>query len=367
MERRDFIRKASGTAIGAAMVGGCSSQSSGTASADRPRVRWRLASSFPRSLDTIFGASEVLAKRVEELTDGKFSIRVYPAGEIVPGLQVLDGVQQANVDMGHSASYYYIGKNPALVFDTAVPFGLTARQQAAWMNAGGLELMREIFADFNIINFPGGNTGTQMGGWFRKPVNSLEELKGLKMRIPGLGGKVMSRLGVTVQVLAGGDIYPALERGAIDATEWVGPYDDQKLGFHKVAKNYYYPGWWEPGPQLSFYVNKTAYEALPAGYQAALATASAEASANMMAEYDAKNPIALQELLAEGVQLQRYPDEILDAAQKETQALMAEKAAKDPSYKKVFDHWDAFRKQSNQWFGTCEQAYSDFAFGDSIR
>ena len=243
MERRDFIRKASGTAVGAAFVGGCSGQSSGGTASARPRIRWRLASSFPRSLDTIFGASEVMANRVEELTGGQFSIRVYPAGEIVPGLQVLDGVQQNNVDMGHSAGYYYIGKNPALVFDTAVPFGLTARQQVAWMKAGGLDLMREVYADFNIINFPGGNTGTQMGGWFRNPVNSLEELKGLKMRIPGLGGKVMSRLGVTVQVLAGGDIYPALERGAIDATEWVGPYDDQKLGFHKVAKNYYYPGW----------------------------------------------------------------------------------------------------------------------------
>ena len=264
MKRRSFVTKslAGAAGVGAVLTSCAQPEGGGTPAVQtRKAVSWRLASSFSRSLDTIYGAAHILADRVSELTDGKFTIRPYPGGEMVPALEVLGAVQTGTVQMGHSASYYYVGKNPAFAFDTCVPFGLTARMQNAWLYyGGGLELMRELFADFNIVNLPGGNTGVQMGGWFRRTIDSLDDLRGLKMRIPGLGGQVMDRLGVNVQLISGGEIFPALERGAIDATEWVGPYDDEKLGFQKVASNYYYPGWWEPGPTLSFYVNRSAWD-----------------------------------------------------------------------------------------------------------
>jgi TRAP-type mannitol/chloroaromatic compound transport system substrate-binding protein len=322
-----------------------------------------LASSFPRSLDTIFGAAEMFSKRLEALTEGRFNVRVHPAGEVVPGLQVLDAVQQGTVEVGHSASYYYVGKSPALAFDTAVPFGLDARQQGAWLqHGGGMELMRELFADFGVINLFGGNTGVQMGGWFRRTVGSLAELQGLKMRIPGMGGKVMHRLGVTVQVLAGGEIYPALERGAIDATEWVGPYDDEKLGFQQVAKHYYYPGWWEPGPSLSFYVGRAAWDKLPADYQAAVEVAAADAGRSMMTRYDAENPAALERLVAAGVQLRPFADDILGAAEAATEELHAELAREHASYKKVLEPWRAFKRRSARWLSTAELAYANWAY-----
>jgi TRAP-type mannitol/chloroaromatic compound transport system substrate-binding protein len=261
MKRREFLGKVGGSlasvAAGGAVVTACGGNQSTTANEGAPavhtqkKIRWRLTSSFPRSLDTIFGAAEFMSERVKAMTDGNFDIRVYPAGELVPGLQVLDAVQNETVQIGQTCSYYYTGKNPVLAFDTCVPFGLTARQQQAWLGeGGGGELMAKVFSDFGIRSFPSGNTGAQMGGWFKEELSGLDGLKGLKMRIPGLGGDVMSALGASVQVIAGGEIYPALERGAIDATEWVGPYDDEKLGFYKVAKNYYYPGWWEPGPRM---------------------------------------------------------------------------------------------------------------------
>lgn len=287
MERRSFLKKAGATGLAAAAV------SAPALAADTPTVRWRLASSFPKSLDTIYGGAVTLSNRISQLTGGKFQIRVFAGGEIVPGTQVLDAVQNGTVECGHSCGYYYVGKNKAFGFDTSVPFGLTSRQQAAWMYYGnGLKLLRELYAQYNIVNFPGGNTGTQMGGWFRNEVKSLADLKGLKMRIPGLGGEVMARLGAVPQTIAGGDIYPALEKGTIDATEWVGPYDDEKLGFYKVAKHYYYPGFWEPGPQITFFVNTKEWAKLPKEYQAAFEAAAAEANILMQAEYDAKNPQA---------------------------------------------------------------------------
>ncbi len=367
MERRDFLIKAAAGTAAAGVLAGCgSSPKGGTGNAPavhtNPKINWRLTSSYPRSLDTIYGGAEVFASRVKELTNGNFNIRCYPSGELVPGLQVLDAVQQGTVHMGHSASYYFIGKNPALAFDCAVPFGLTARQQNAWLlQGGGLELMRAVFSDFNIINFPGGNTGTQMGGWFRHEINSAADINGLKMRIPGLGGKVMDRLGATVQVLAGGDIYPALERGAIDATEWVGPYDDEKLGFYKVARFYYYPGWWEPGPNLSFYVNKTEWEKLPKTYQSVIETATMEANLTMLATYDAKNPGALTRLLKQGVQMRPFSDDIMAAARSTSIELIQELTA-DATYKRVFDAWNKFRDDSYRWFSTAEATYAGFAF-----
>ena len=242
------------------------------------------------------------------MTGGRFTIEPYAAGEIVPGLEVLDAVQNGTVECGHTASYYYVGKNPALAFGTSVPFGLTAQQQNAWYyHGGGLEVMHKLYSDFNVLNFPAGNTGAQMGGWFKKEIKSLQDLKGLKMRIPGLGGKVMSRLGVNVQVIPGGEIYLALERGAIDAAEWVGPYDDLKLGLNKAASYYYYPGWWEPGPTLEVQVNKSQWDKLPPEYQEVFKTAAMEANLNMLSKYDALNREALKTIVSGGAKLVAYP------------------------------------------------------------
>lgn len=359
MERRGFIKGIGATVVGAAVAGAPSVR------AQEPQIKWRIASSFPKSLDTIFGAAEVLARRVNDITEGRFQIRVFAAGEIVPGLQVLDAVKAATVECGHTASYYYVGKDKAFAFDCSVPFGLTARQQNAWMyHGGGLALLRELFAAHNIIQFPGGNTGAQMGGWFRKEVQSLADLKGLKMRIPGLGGEIMSRLGVVAQTIAGGDIYPALERGTIDAAEWVGPYDDEKLGFYKVAKHYYYPGWWEAGPQLSFYVNLAEWQKLPKAYQAAFEVAAAEANLDMMAAYDAKNPEALVQLIKSGVKLHRYPDDVMKQAQKEAFALFDDEANKNPAFKKIYAEWRKFRTLQQSWFSLSETALESFMYAN---
>jgi len=378
MRRREFVHDAMAamTAMGAAAALGCSKKTtpeSVTTAAATPasaapavigqHVSWRLASSFPRSLDTIFSAAEVLAERVAALTDNKFKISVHASGELVPGLEVLDAVQQGSVELAHTAGYYFTGKNPALAFDTTVPFGLNARQHLAWLNeGGGLDLVRGLYSDFKVISFPCGNTGAQMGGWFRKEVKGPEDLKGLRMRIPGLGGQVMSRLGTTVQVLAGGDIYPALERGAIDATEWVGPYDDEKLGFFKVAKLYYYPGWWEPSAGLSVLVNQAAWAKLPKEYQQIFEIAASHAGVVMQNRYDQRNPQALGRLLQQGVKLVRYSDEILRAARTASDELFAEQAAKEAGYRKVFENWDKARSEMFSWFGTTERAYADFSF-----
>lgn len=365
LPRRKFL---TGAALGtAAAAAGCAPSGEGgqaPAVQTSPRLTWRLASSFPRGLDTIYGAAEVFAERVAKLTDDRFQIRCYPANELVPALQVLDAVQQGTVQIGHTASYYFKGKNPALAFDTAMPFGLTARQQNAWLyHGGGLELMQEVFTDFNIKSFPGGNTGTQMGGWFRREIGSLADLGGLKMRIPGHGAEVMAELGVTVQTLAGSEIYPALERGAIDATEWIGPYDDEKLGFHRVAKYYYYPGWWEPGPNLSIYVNQADWDKLPTSYQEVFEAAAYEANMTMLSRYDALNPKALESLVADGVQLRPFSQDIMQAAQKQAEAILEQEASEDALYRKIYDSWKAMRTSSYEWFSRAEMAYSSFAFG----
>lgn len=370
MERRDFIKTSAGAAVAAGAAGvlsGCAGESdtSGEAPAvnTHARVRWRLVSSYPRSLDTLFGAVEYLGERVRSLTENRFDLRPYPAGELVPATGVLGAVQNGTVQMGHTASYYYVGHNPALAFDTCVPFGLTARQQIAWLyQGGGAEVVREVFSDFNVINFPGGNTGAQMGGWFRRPVESLSALQGVKMRIPGLGGEVMSELGVTVQLMPGGEIYQALERGAIDAAEWVGPYDDLKLGFHEIARHYYYPGWWEPGPNISFVINRQAWDALPTLYRQALETAAAETNMRMLSAYDARNQEALQTVLDEGVELHRFSDEILRAAERISFDLMHQRASADATYRKVYESFRRWREDSFRWFRTAEHASAKFAF-----
>jgi TRAP-type mannitol/chloroaromatic compound transport system substrate-binding protein len=357
MQRRAFLQGA-GAGLGLAAT----SLAAG-AFADGPSIRWRLASSYPKSLDTIYGAAEQVAQRLNRITGGKFQIRVFAGGDLVPGLQVLDAVQNGSVECGHSASYYYVGKNMAFAFDCAVPFGLTARQQNAWMYfGGGQQLMRDLFGQYGIVQFPGGNTGVQMGGWFRKEIRSLTDLKGLKIRIPGIGGQIMARLGAVPQTLAGSDIYPSLERGALDAAEWVGPYDDEKLGFHKIAKHYYYPGWWEGGPQLSFYVNLAKWNELPDAYKAAFEAACAEANVHMLAAYDSKNPPALMRLIKQGARLHAFPRDVMEAARKAAFALYDEEAARNPTFARIYAEWRKFQEMEIQWFKVAEAPYANFLY-----
>jgi TRAP-type mannitol/chloroaromatic compound transport system substrate-binding protein len=358
MKRRKFL---SGTGIAAAAL--LPAAYSPASAANLPNIRWRLASSFPKSLDTIYGAADNLSKRVAALTEGKFDIRVFAGGELVPGLQVLDAVGNATVECGHSAGYYYVGKNMALAFDTALPFGLTARQQNSWMYAGGgIAALRKLYAQYGVIQFPGGNTGTQMGGWYRHEIKSLADLKGLKIRIPGIGGKIMARLGAVPQTLPGGEIYPALERGAIDAAEWVGPYDDEKLGFYKIAPHYYYPGWWEGGPQLSFYVNQKQWQTLPEQYRQAFEVACAEANQMMLAQYDLVNSPALFRLVGQGVKLHPFPKDVMLAARRASFELYEEEARINPQFNEIYRPWKAFRDTEFQWFKVAESAYSNFNY-----
>jgi TRAP-type mannitol/chloroaromatic compound transport system substrate-binding protein len=369
MDRRRFLGRAAAGAAGAGVLGGCGAEDgAGPATAEAavqgPEVSWRLATSFPPSLDILHGAADRLAERVATLTGGRFRIRVYAANEIVPALQVMDAVQQGTVQAGLTGGYYYIGKSPALAFDSTVPFGLTARQQTAWLHyGGGLELMGEVYADFGIVPLPCGNTGAQMGGWFRRPVATLADLSGLRMRIPGIGGEIMSRLGASVQVLGGPEIYPALERGAIDATEWVGPYDDEKLGFYQIAPNYYLPGWWEPGLSATLQVSRAAWDQLPEAYQQLVRTACRESNEDMLARYDAENPLALERLVNDhGVRLRVFSDEILRAAWRESNAFLEERAAADATFRRVYESWRAFRERSFPYFAGNEQHYARFAF-----
>jgi TRAP-type mannitol/chloroaromatic compound transport system substrate-binding protein len=365
MKRRKFL-KAAGLSLAAAPAAAVIAAPA--IAQEAPEVKWRLASSFPKSLDTIFGASDVIANRVAAATDGKFQIRTFAAGEIVPGLQVLDAVQNGTIECGHTASYYYVGKDPTFAFDCAIPFGLNARQQNAWMlHGGGVELMREFFKGYNIIQFPAGNTGAQMGGWFRKEIKTVDDLNGLKFRIGGWAGKVLTKLGVVPQQIAGGDIYPALEKGTIDAAEWVGPYDDEKLGFYKVAQHYYYPGWWEGGPQLSLLINIAQWEQLPKPYQAILEAAAAEANVWMVAKYDAVNMPALRRLVAGGTQLHAFSKEIMEASYKAAFELYDETAASNAAFKKVYEPWLQFRGDIDLWFRVAENTFDNFVLAKSAQ
>ena len=277
-------------------------------------VRWRLTSSFPKNLDTLFGAAQTIARVTGELTDGKFVIQLFAAGEIVPGLQVLDAVSNATVECGQTYTGYYIGKEPAMIFDGSLPFGLTPRQHNAWLLFGdGRKLMDEVYDSFGVVGLPCGQTGGQMFGWFRKELKTTADFQGLKMRTAGFGGRVMAKLGVVPQQIAGGDIYPALEKGTIDACEWVGPYDDEKLGFHKVAKYYYTPGVMELEAVNQLFIHKAAWAALPPPYQAALRYACWYAATEMLASYDAKNALAINRVIAGGAQLSVLPPEIIKA------------------------------------------------------
>ena len=354
MERRSFVH-------GAGLAGVLATGMAPALVHAQASIRWRLASSFPKSLDTIFGAAEVFAKKVSDMTGGKFQISTHAAGELMPAFGVVDGVQNATIDIAHTAPYYFFGKYPTFAIGCAIPLGLNSRQMTAWMYEGnGMKLMREFYAKYNIVNFPGGNTGAQMGGFFRKEIKSLADIKGLKFRIGGFGGRVIERIGAVAQNIPGGEIYQALEKGTIDAAEWVGPYDDEKLGLYKVAPNYAYPGWWEGGPQLDFFINDKAYNALSAEYKAIVEAAASHAHVDMQAKYDARNPAALKRLVAGGTKLFRFPKDIMDAAFKESMALYSELSASNPGWKKVYDDYATFRRDSNLWFRFTEAGFDDF-------
>jgi TRAP-type mannitol/chloroaromatic compound transport system substrate-binding protein len=354
MKRRGFLAGAAVAAAAATVARPAVAQST-------PEVRWRLTSSFPKSLDTIFGTAETFSKYLSEATDGKFQIQTFAAGEIVPGLQALDAASNGTVECAHTPTYFYTGKEPALALGTGLPFGLNARHQHAWWHfAGGEAIVNEALAKFNTISVVCGNSGTQMGGWFRNEIKGLDDLKGLKFRIGGIGGQVLAKLGVVPQQIAAGDIYPALERGTLDAVEFVGPYDDEKLGFNKVAKYYYYPGFWEGGAMLHLVINKAAWDKLPKLYQSILRMCAESANNWMLAKYDAVNAPALRRLVAGGTEIRAFPLPVLDAASKASEELYAELSARSPIFKKGYDSLVAFRQEQYTWWQIAEYAFDSY-------
>ncbi|GAB4217190.1 MAG: TRAP transporter substrate-binding protein [Rhodoferax sp.] len=371
MDRRSVIKNAGIAGVLAAGLAACGKKEEAAPATSAPaapavitggsEIRWRLASSFPKALDTIYGAAETFAKKVGEMSGGKFTITVHAGGELMPAGGVLDGASNGTVEMAHTAPYYFFGKDPTYAMDCAIPFGLNSRQMTAWMYQGnGMKLFREFYAKVGIVNFPMGNTGAQMGGWYRKEIKSVADLKGLKFRVGGFGGKVLAKLGTVPQNIPGGEIYTALEKGTIDAAEWVGPYDDLKLGFNKVAPVYHYPGWWEGGPQLTLYVNQKAFEGLSAEYKAIIEAAAAFAHTDMQAKYDAKNPAALKALVAQGVKLKPFPNDVLTAAFKSAQEVYKELNDTNPAWKKIYEDYSAFRREANLWFRFTEARFDSF-------
>lgn len=351
MKRREFVKAMGVGAASGAIAAPAIAQSP-------PSLTWRLQSSYPKSLDTLYGACTFFADAVADLTDNRFKLQVFAAGEIVPALQVADAVGNATVEMGHTASYFYIGKDMGLAFGTAIPWGMNSRQQNAWMyRGGGIDLMNELYATFGLYGLPAGNTGTQMAGWFRKELKTVDDLKGLKMRIGGLGGHVLQKLGVVPQQLGAADIYPALEKGVLDAAEFVGPYDDEKLGFAKVAPVYHYPAFWEAGAELSFFINKAKWEQLPKPFQSAIRIAAMAAGHDMQAKYDVLNPPALRRLVAAGAQLKPMPQAIQRASYVATQQLYRELLDRSPSFRKIYEHQIAFHRDSQLWWSISDLAY----------
>jgi TRAP-type mannitol/chloroaromatic compound transport system substrate-binding protein len=359
MDRRSFFKQAGVAGIGAAAS---TALAAPAIAQSNPKVSWRMTSSFPKSLDTIYGTSIKMANYVRDATDGNFDIQVFASGELVPGLQAMDAVTNGTVEMAHTASYYYVGKDPTFALGAAVPFAMNARMMNAWLYyGGGNDLLNAFFKEkANVYALPCGNTGAQMGGWYRKEINSVEDLKGLKMRIAGLAGQVVEKLGVVPQQIAGGDIHASLERGTLDAVEFVGPYDDEKLGFYKVAKYYYYPAFWEGGPALHCMINDDKWNSLPKSYQALLTAACQAANCDMLASYDAKNPIALKQLVANGTILRPFSQDIMNAAFDAAQELYKELTANNANFKKIFDSQMAFRADAYLWAQVAEYSFDTF-------
>ena len=338
---------------------GSTGQPATTAAAPEKTYNWKMVTTWPPNFPIFQEGVERFAEEVKTMSNGRLNIKVYAGGELVPPLQTFDAVSQGTVELGHGASYYWAGKIPAAQFFTTVPFGMSAQGANAWLyGGGGLELYKEIYAPFNLVPFPMGNTGVQMGGWFNKKINSVDDLKGLKMRIPGLGGKVIAKAGGTPVLLPGGEIYTALDRGTIDATEWVGPFHDERLGLYRAAKYYYYPGWHEPGTVLELIANKKAYESLPPDLQKIIETAAAASSVWMLSQFEAKNLTALKQLKNEyKVEVLPFPDDVLKALHGYTNEVLEEEAAKDPTFKRVYDAYEAFMKDNDAWNELSEAAY----------
>jgi TRAP-type mannitol/chloroaromatic compound transport system substrate-binding protein len=355
MKRRQFLKGAGVGLATAAVAAPAIAQAT-------PAVKWRLTTTFPKNLDTLYGACELFSKVVGELSDQKFQVQVFGPNEVVPPFQVFDAVSNGTVEMGNTASYYYIGKDLAFAFGTAVPFGLNTRQMNAWLSyGGGADLLNELYSKYNVYGIPFGNTTAQMGGWFRKEIKTVDDLKGLKFRVGGVAGQVLAKLGVVPQQLPPADIYPALEKGTIDAAEWIGPYDDEKLGFVKIAPYYYYPGWWEGCANGFLYINMAKWAELPKPYQQMVTTASAQVAADLTAKYDARNAQAIKRLVAAGAQLRPFSLDILDACYKAANEMFIEVSAKNPMFKKLNDSMVTFRNEQVQWHQVCEATFDSYA------
>jgi TRAP-type mannitol/chloroaromatic compound transport system substrate-binding protein len=354
MKRRQFLHAAGAGLAATAIAKPAIAQSA-------PMIKWRLTSSFPKSLETLYGAAETISKYVAEATDNKFQIQIFAGGEIVPPLQAVDAVSTGTVEMCHTAGYYFVGKDPTFCLYCAVPFGLNSPQQNAWFYDGdGMKLLNEFGQKFNLYGLVGGNTGTQMGGWFRKEIKGPEDFQGLKFRIGGWAGKTIEKLGGVPQQIAGGDLYQALQKGTIDAAEWVGPHDDEKLGLNRVAKYYYYPGWWEGGAALHFFINTEKWAALPKGYQAIMTAAAGLANVEMQARYDARNPAALRRLLNSGTELRAFSEASMEACLKASNAVNAEAAAANADFKKIYEALISFRNSGYIWWQVGEFSYDSF-------
>jgi TRAP-type mannitol/chloroaromatic compound transport system substrate-binding protein len=356
MDRRSFIKKA-GLAAGGAAV---SALAAPALAQTAPEIKWRLTSGFPRTV-LFFNPADVLAKAVAEMTDNKFQIQTFQNGEIIAQANVVDAIQQGTVEAAHTCSYYHFGKDPAFAFGTCVPYGLNPRQENAWFYyGGGNELLNAFYAKYNITAYPGGNSGTQMGGWWRKEIKTVDDLKGIKFRVGGFGGAVLAKLGVVPQSIPAGDIYTSLEKGVIDAAEWIGPYDDEKLGLNKIATNYYYPGWWEGATCCHFFFNTAALQKLPKNYQAILENAAAMANVKLQAQYDKENPAALRRLVQSGAQLRPFPAEIMDASFKAATDVCNEYSATNAEFKKFWDAVKPARNEGFLWEQLADGAYDNF-------
>jgi TRAP-type mannitol/chloroaromatic compound transport system substrate-binding protein len=354
LKRRQLLKGAALAGVGSAIAAPAVAQA-------MPEVKWRLTSSFPRQLDTIFGTAQTFAKYMADATDGRFQVQTFPAGEIVPGLQALDAVQTGAVECAHTPTYFYVGKDPVLGLGTGVPFGLNARQQHSWWHfADGAKHVNDALAKFNAYSIPCGNSGCQMGGFFRKEINTVDDLKGLKFRIGGMGGQVLARLGVVPQQIAAGDLYPALERGTIDAAEFVGPHDDEKLGLHRVAKYYYYPGWWEGGAMLHLVINQGEWAKLPKHYQHIVHHACEAANNWMLAKYDHVNPSAVRRLIAGGAEFKPFTQPVMEASLKASNEYFAEISGRNPTFKAAYDSMTAFRGESLLWWQVGELSFDSF-------
>lgn len=363
MNRRAIIAAAPAALAGATVAQAQTPAAPAVQGTGLPEVRWRVQSAFPRVFDILFGTLERISARVAQLTENRFRLQVFPAGEIVGTLQVLDAVQAGTIEAGHTAAYYYLGKEPAFAPMTAMTFGLTARQLTAWFrHGGGNELAAELFRDYNIHGMTAGDTGAQMGGWFRTEINSVEQLRGLKFRITGLAGQLFTRLGAAPTLVPPADIYPSLERGVIDAAEFVGPHDDERGQFYRVARFYYAPGFWEPGARLHFMANLSAWNALPSQYKAALEVACAEADSDMISRYDAANPQALRRLIAAGTQLRFWPRSIMEAAWRANEELIADIARQNARFARIMESYNRFRADQYTWFRVAENSFDNFAF-----